>query len=359
MNQSQTATGAARRVGAGVGRIMRVWRVLPYERRLAALAAIGLFFTLFLPWYQETVIVKGRATSLQAASVSVTGWGAFSFVEAAVLLVAAGVLTLLFQRGEGHAFHLPGGDGAVITAAGVWTCVLVVWRIFDKQDATSSGQLTSTSGIDWGIFIALAVAAFLAYSGSRIRLAHRPEPPLPGEKAAEDPTPPPPSEMRPRGRRQRPARATQSAPRRGMAEAEPDGGWEMGPAWETSGAWEAAAARTEPLPGASGEAGAARTEPLPRSAAGEAQTDPLPGAAGEARTEPLPRPPGASDGARRARSGRRAQLADLPRPEPEDPPTLRIPSRSSRPTHSGAPDQPPAAPYDELTSPLEEIQTED
>ncbi len=255
MSQSRTATGAARGVGAGVGRIMRVWRVLPFERRLAALAAIGLFLTLFLPWYQETVVVKGRARSLQAASVSVTGWGAFSFAEAAVLLVAAGVLTLLFQRAEGHAFHLPGGDGGVITAAGVWTCVLVVWRIFDKQVATSSGQLTNTSGIEWGIFIALAVAALLAYSGSRIRLAHRPEPPLPGEKTAEGPSPL-------------------------GGDAEPDGGWQMEPAWETSGAWEA----------------------------------------GAARTEPLPRPPGSSESARRGRTERRAELADLPRPQPEDPP---------------------------------------
>ena len=88
--------------------------------------------TLFLPWYQETVFATD-VKNLQAASATLTGWGAFSFVEAAVLLVAAGVLTLLFQRAEGRAFHLPGGDGGVIIAAGVWTCLLIVWRIFDKQ----------------------------------------------------------------------------------------------------------------------------------------------------------------------------------------------------------------------------------
>jgi hypothetical protein len=105
-------------------------------------------------------------------------------VEAAVLIVAIGVLTLLFQRAEGRAFHLPGGDGGVILAAGLWTCVLIVWRIFDKQGATTNGPSATSSGIEWGIFIALAAAAFLAYSGSRIRAAHRPEPPLPGEDAA-------------------------------------------------------------------------------------------------------------------------------------------------------------------------------
>ena len=169
------------RTAAIAGRLTRVWRALPSERRLAAAAAIGLFATLFLPWYQETVIARG-VTSLRSLSDSLTGWGAFSFVEAAVLLVAAGVLLLLFARAEGEAFHVPGGDGGVITAAGAWACVLIIWRMFDKEGTTGHGLYTTSSGIEWGIFVALAVAGLLAYSGTRIRLAHEPEPPLPGER---------------------------------------------------------------------------------------------------------------------------------------------------------------------------------
>ena len=163
-----------------MSRVVSVWRDLPHERRLAAAACAGLFLTLFLPWYQETVFANGVA-ALRSASSSLTGWGAFSFVEAAVLLVAASVLVLLFVRAEGRAFHVPGGDGGVITAAGLWTCALIVWRIFDKQGTSRQGQIAYTSGIEWGIFVALAVGALLAYAGSLIRLAHEPEPPLPGE----------------------------------------------------------------------------------------------------------------------------------------------------------------------------------
>jgi hypothetical protein len=184
MSEGPTAAGAARRVGSGTSRLVRAWKALPNESRLAAYASGALFFTLFLPWYQVTLIAPAKAEKLQSASASITGWGAFSFVEAAVLIVAAGVLILLFQRAEGRAFHLPGGDGGVILAAGLWTCVLIVWRIFDKQGATTSGPSATTSGIEWGIFVALAAAAFLAYAGSRIRAAHRPEPPLPGENTA-------------------------------------------------------------------------------------------------------------------------------------------------------------------------------
>jgi hypothetical protein len=160
---------------------------MPRERRLAAYAALGLFVTMFLPWYQRQffIVVGGR---LAPGSDSQTAWAQFSFVEAAVLLVAVGVLTLLFQRAEGKAFHLPGGDGWVIMAAGLWTCALIIWRIFDKQGGNAHGQNATTYGIEWGIFIALGVGALLAYAGSRIRAQHRPEPPLPGE----DPGPPRP-----------------------------------------------------------------------------------------------------------------------------------------------------------------------
>jgi hypothetical protein len=181
MSEASPVAGAARWTGALAARIVRAWRVLPPERRLAAGASVGLFVTLFLPWYQETVLENGTK-KLQSASVSLTGWGAFSFVEAAVLLVAAGVLVLLIQRAEGRAFHVPGGDGFVIMAAGGWTCVLIIWRIFDKQGTDAHGQVATTSGIEWGIFVALVVAAALTYAGSRIRATHVPEPPLPGEE---------------------------------------------------------------------------------------------------------------------------------------------------------------------------------
>ena len=115
-------------VRGALRRVALAWRALAGEQRIAAWAAIALFVTMLLPWYQLQ-----RVSKSQIQTHDVNAFGVFSFVEAAVLLVAAGVITLLFQRAEGRPFHLPGGDGGVITAAGVWTCVLVVWRIFDKQ----------------------------------------------------------------------------------------------------------------------------------------------------------------------------------------------------------------------------------
>ena len=321
MSGDSAAPTAAKRAASGAGRLVRVWRNLPHERRLAAYAAIGLFLALFLPWYQETVIASGTATHLQSASASITGWGAFSFVEAAVLLVAAGVLTLLFQRAEGRAFHLPGGDGWVIMAAGVWTCVLIVWRIFDKQTTSVHGPGATTSGIEWGIFVALGVALFLTYAGSRIRAAHQPEPPLPGE--GNPPAPAAPSERAagaparrgtaspgpsPR-RRARPPRpvAADAPPRRGRL------GLEDPPAWEDhttrpDAAYEPPPKRRPIGPDVSPDEDAAK-ETVPAADRGEdAPTIPLsePSTQTEdARTLPLPEPSTQAEDAR-----------TLPLPEP-------------------------------------------
>lgn len=161
-----------------VRRLRDAWRALPAEHRLCGLAALLLLGTMILPWYSTSrgVPVPGRGAQL--VQDNQTALQAFSFVEAAVLLVAAGVLALLFARGERRAFHLPGGDGTAIAGAGVWAALLIVWRLFDKPEL---GRGVSV-GLAWGIFVALAAAAFLAVAGNRLRAARRPEPPL--ERAA-------------------------------------------------------------------------------------------------------------------------------------------------------------------------------
>jgi hypothetical protein len=130
--------------------------------------------TLFLPWYSAQLLqADGRSFNRSA-------FGEFSFVEAAVLLVAAGVLYLVWARSQRKAFHLPGGDGTVIMLAGGWAALLIVWRLFDTPEAR-----TIEFGLQWGIFVALAAAVALSLAGARVRAAHRPEPPNPAAEEGE------------------------------------------------------------------------------------------------------------------------------------------------------------------------------
>jgi hypothetical protein len=155
---------------------VRAWDVLDRDRRLAAVAALLLFATMLLPWYQQNAVVSAAKTQ-PLVSRNLNAFAVFSFVEAAVLLVAVAVLLLLYARADGRTFHLPGGDGAVVFAAGIWTALLLVLRLFDKPGIAHNG-VAANVGIQWGIFFALGAAGLLAYAGSRMRGALRPEPPL-------------------------------------------------------------------------------------------------------------------------------------------------------------------------------------
>jgi hypothetical protein len=157
-------------------RLMRDLRALEPEQRVAGGAAVALFVTMLLPWYQQNAIVNApKAAPLQSRNLN--AFQVFSFVEAAVLLVAVAVIYLLYARAEGREFHLPGGDGTVVFAAGIWTALLLILRLFDKPGISSHG-VAANVGVQWGIFFALAAAGALAYAGSRMRAARRPEPPL-------------------------------------------------------------------------------------------------------------------------------------------------------------------------------------
>jgi hypothetical protein len=148
----------------------RIFRLLNFEQRVAAVGALLLAISTF---------------------------GPFSFVELAEITIAVAVLALLRARGLGKEFHLPFGDGTVIAAAGVWAGLLIVVRLFDRP----LGQN----------LLALVCAAILTLAGLLERAKRpaddlppaepqprperrrrpRPTPPANGETAATEPLPPP------------------------------------------------------------------------------------------------------------------------------------------------------------------------
>jgi hypothetical protein len=175
-------------------------RELSPELRNAGIAAAVLVLTLFLPWYTQSYVPEGAREFVKR---NVSAFGVFSFVEAAVLLVAAAVLFLIWARSEGKGFHLPGGDGTAIMIAGGWAVLLLVWRLFDKPNAPNPSE---DYGLQWGIAAALAAAVALFVTGARVRAAHRPEPPNPA--ADDDFVEPPPRTPRPPRRRADPTAVT-------------------------------------------------------------------------------------------------------------------------------------------------------
>lgn len=151
-------------------RMTRAWGALAPEQRIATGAALALLVTMFLPWYDlQSLNRKSGAIN----SHSISAFGDVSFVEAAVFLVAAGVIALMFARAERRDFHMPGSDGAVVMAAGAWAALLIFYRVFSRPDGHGYPV-----GIEWGFFLAFVAAGALGYAGWRMRAANTPEMPL-------------------------------------------------------------------------------------------------------------------------------------------------------------------------------------
>jgi hypothetical protein len=119
-----------------------------------------------LPALFRALNLEQRVASVAALLLLVSTFGPFSFVEAAEVLIALGVLALLRARALGKRFHLPLGDGTAIAAAGLWAGLLIVVRLFDRP----LGQN----------LLALACCAILVLTGVRER-AKRPADDLPAE----------------------------------------------------------------------------------------------------------------------------------------------------------------------------------
>ena len=147
MADAARSRGSRRAAADTAGSLLETWRRLNAEQRVAAVASLLLIASTF---------------------------GPFSFVEGAVVLTAVGVLVLLKQRADRKRFHLPFGDGTVILTAGLWSALLIVVRLFDRELGQS--------------VLALACAALLAGAGARER-AKRPADDVP-------PPPEPPPDLK-------------------------------------------------------------------------------------------------------------------------------------------------------------------
>lgn len=155
------------------------FRGLSNTQMRAGAAAFALALCMLLPWYRAS-FPRAEKAGGGVVHDNLTAFGAFSWVEAAVLIVAGAVLYLLYARSHSRGFHLPGGDGWAVTIAGGWTLFLLIWRLFDRP-----GVEQGSVGVQWGLFVTMFVAAALLLAGQAMRVEHRPEPPNP---AADDPT---------------------------------------------------------------------------------------------------------------------------------------------------------------------------
>jgi hypothetical protein len=154
-------------------------RMLDPEQRLAGIAALGIVVSLFTPWWRDPVF-----------GLSYWAVSRFTWIELSLLLVAASVLLLLLRRAQGRVFHLPLSDGTLATGAGLWCCVLVIFRVVDPP-SRRVGVHALDYDLRWGFAFCLAAGLLLAFAGLRGRTKyHRGEPEAVAADADAQPTVP-------------------------------------------------------------------------------------------------------------------------------------------------------------------------
>jgi hypothetical protein len=132
-------------------------RSLSPHERLAALGAVIVVASLFLPWYGVTL----------AGGLVKTAVGTFGLTEAALLLTVGSAVLLIVACSRGYSLPRPLNEGALLVAAGVWAAVLIAYRMLDRPDFELAGA--GRVGLRYGIFIALIGASLLAAGGLRER----------------------------------------------------------------------------------------------------------------------------------------------------------------------------------------------
>jgi hypothetical protein len=130
--------------------------LVPAER-LAAFGAMACGASLALPWYSAPVddLVK-------------TGFGTFDFAKAALVVTVLAALLLLLEVGRGHRPPLPLHEGTLLTAAGLWAAMLIVFSVVDRPEFDLGGFRDSYD-LGYGAFVALGGAGLLTLAGLRVR----------------------------------------------------------------------------------------------------------------------------------------------------------------------------------------------
>ncbi len=141
---------------------------------MAALGAAAMPLSLLFPWYGFKL----------GSPLSATALDSFNFAHAALLLTAAAVIFMLITN-QGRRLPRPLSEGALLIAAGVWSCALLAYLVADPPDELIDIAAIGGVRVRYGVFVAGGGAAAMIIGGVRAR--HE----APSAPAAEAPQPAP------------------------------------------------------------------------------------------------------------------------------------------------------------------------
>ena len=178
--------------------------------KVAGVSAILLFiFMFFFDWFGVKVSgVNGFSGTISGEGGS--AWDALEFIRFVLLLTVLGTLVLVGLRLSGSAYEPSVPLSTVVTALGVISVLLILFRIIDPPTFAEVGGISFDATLKIGIFLGLIAAGGVAYGGystmkeegitfgdAADRLSGGGSPPQHQPVSTPPPPPPPPSTQSP------------------------------------------------------------------------------------------------------------------------------------------------------------------
>lgn len=152
---------------------------LRYADRLVAVGALALLILLFfVDWYGGSVTGLLPGSHINGATVSSTGWEAFTASRWVWLLTGLVALASAFAIARGHRIDGPVQLSAIVAGLGTVSTALILYRIVHHPGpSVSGGGVRASYGIKLGIWLSL-LAALAVTLGSYLRVQAEEAPPL-------------------------------------------------------------------------------------------------------------------------------------------------------------------------------------
>ena len=131
-------------------------RSLTPAERLACIGAAVALGSMLLPWYGIPL----------TGGLSVSGFNAFGFAAAALLVAVGGAVVVVMREAAGRPPVRPLRSADLVMLAGVWAALVAVYLMFDRPDELAGSTRIS---LRIGPFVALGGCIAIVVAGMRMR----------------------------------------------------------------------------------------------------------------------------------------------------------------------------------------------
>ncbi|HVQ58957.1 MAG TPA: hypothetical protein VMS60_08635 [Solirubrobacterales bacterium] len=138
---------------------------LSLGEKIAAVSAILLFVFMFFEWFGVEVSGVGDFSGTVSGEGGGSAWDALEYIPIVLVVTILAALALAAIRLTDSTYEPPVSMSTVVTVLGVFSVLLILFRIIDPPSFGSFGGVSVDATLSIGIFLGLISAGGIAYGG--------------------------------------------------------------------------------------------------------------------------------------------------------------------------------------------------